>query len=203
MWGSPPVDAAATATVAANSTKPTRTILRTCSSLSRVTGVGTRRTKLRIAGVVVLAVAIAVAASSTAWASKTSARHATATVTVKTKRIKKLGVVLVNSKGLTLYMFVRDKQKKVTCTSNACVTAWPPLKIKKGQKAVAAGAAKQSLLGKDPNPKGGFVVTYKHWPLYRYFADSQPGQATGQAIKLNGGFWYVLSPAGKVIRTQP
>jgi predicted lipoprotein with Yx(FWY)xxD motif len=148
-------------------------------------------------------VAIAVVAASAARASKTSARHATTSVTVKTKKIKKLGVVLVNGKGLTLYIFVRDKHKQVTCTSKACVTAWPPLKIKKGQKAVAAGAAKQSLLGKDKNPKGGFVVTYKHWPLYTYFADSKPGQANGQAINLNGGLWYVLSPAGKVIRTKP
>ena len=80
---------------------------------------------------------------------------------------------------------------------------WPPLKIKKGQKPTAGGAAKKKLLGTDKNPSGGRVVTYNRWPLYTYIADTKPGQATGQAIKLNGGYWYVLSPAGKVIRKKP
>ena len=57
--------------------------------------------------------------------------------------------------------------------------------------------------GSDPNPSGGRVVTYNHWPLYTYIVDKKPGQATGQALNLNGGLWYVLSPAGKVIRTKP
>jgi predicted lipoprotein with Yx(FWY)xxD motif len=123
-------------------------------------------------------------------------------VVVKTKTIPKLGTVLVNSKGLTLYMFVPDKQKKVTCVK-ACAKVWPPLKLPKGAKPAAAGKAKASLLGSDPNPSGGRVVTYNHWPLYIYIVDKKPGQATGQAINLNGGLWYVLSPAGKVIRTKP
>jgi Secreted repeat of unknown function len=59
------------------------------------------------------------------------------------------------------------------------------------------------LLGSDPDPSGGRVVTYAHWPLYAYVADTQPGSDKGQALNLNGGFWYVLSPAGKVIRTKP
>jgi hypothetical protein len=59
------------------------------------------------------------------------------------------------------------------------------------------------LLGSDANPIGGKVVTYNHWPLYTYVVDTKPGQATGQALNLNGELWYVLSPAGKVIRTKP
>ena len=51
-------------------------------------------------------------------------------------------------------------------------------------------------------PVGGRVVTYNKWPLYTYVADTKPGQATGQALNLNGGLWYVLAPSGKVIRTK-
>jgi predicted lipoprotein with Yx(FWY)xxD motif len=47
------------------------------------------------------------------------------------------------------------------------------------------------------------VVTYKGWPLYTYVADTAPGQATGQAVNLNGGLWYVISPDGKVITQKP
>ena len=58
------------------------------------------------------------------------------------------------------------------------------------------------LLGSDSNPSGGKVVTYAGWPLYTYVADTGPGTASGQAKNLNGGLWYVISPAGTVIKKQ-
>ena len=159
----------------------------------------TRRTKLRIAVLAVLASVIAVAASSSAFA---GAQHVAKAPVVQTKNVKGLGVILVNGSGRTLYMFKPDKQKRVTCKGQ-CAAIWPPMKLKAGQKATAAGAAKKSLLGSDPNPSGGRVVTYNRWPVYTYVADSKPGQATGQALNLNGGLWYVLSPSGKVITKKP
>jgi predicted lipoprotein with Yx(FWY)xxD motif len=161
----------------------------------------------RIALVVALAAVVAGLAAVCGASGSTSgvagARHVLGSATVKTRKVGKLGVVLVNRSGLTLYMFVRDKQKKVTCTSKACVTAWPPLKIKKGHSPTAGGAAKKKLLGVDKSPDGYRVVTYNHWPLYRYIADTKPGQATGQGLDLNGGLWYVLSPSGKIIKKTP
>jgi predicted lipoprotein with Yx(FWY)xxD motif len=139
---------------------------------------------------------------STSKSGVAGARHVVASATVKTRKVGKLGVVLVNGKGLTLYMFEPDHQKRVTC-KGSCAVVWPPLKLKKGQKPTAGGAAKQKLLGSDKNPSGGRVVTYNRWPLYTYVADSKPGQATGQAKNLNGGLWYVLSPSGKVIKKKP
>jgi len=158
----------------------------------------TRRTSLRIGAVALVVAVIAVVASSSAVASKSTV----AKPTVTTKKLRGLGVVLVNSRGRTLYMFVPDKQKRVTC-KGTCARYWPPLKLKKGQRPTAGGAARKKLLGSDPNPSGGRVVTYNRWPLYTYIADTKAGQATGQAIKLNGGYWYVLSPAGRVIKKKP
>ena len=132
----------------------------------------------------------------------TTAQAKAKTVLVSTRSVKGLGQVLVDAKGRTLYMFVPDKQKKVTCTGD-CAASWPPLKLPKGAKLAAGGKAKRSLLGSDPDPAGGRVVTYAHWPLYTYIADTKPGEATGQATNLNGGLWYVLSPAGKVIKKKP
>ena len=131
----------------------------------------------------------------------TTSAGMTAAVKISTRKLPKLGTVLVNAKGRTLYMFVPDKRKKVTCV-RACAKIWPPVKLPKGAKAVAAGKAKASLLGSDRNPAGGRVVTYNKWPLYTYVADTAPGQAKGQALNLNGGLWYVLSPSGKVIRMK-
>lgn len=146
-------------------------------------------------------VVLGVVGTSAAAPAARSAKRA-ASVVIKTKTLPKLGTVLVNSKGHTLYMFVPDKHKKVTCVAS-CAAIWPPVKLPKGAKATAAGQAKSSLLGSDPNPSGGRVVTYAHWPLYTYVADTKAGVAKGQALKLNGGLWYVLAPSGKVIRTKP
>jgi predicted lipoprotein with Yx(FWY)xxD motif len=108
----------------------------------------------------------------------------------------------VNAEGRTLYIFTPDKHEKVTCVAS-CAALWPPLKLSSGQKAVAGGEAKSSLLGSDPDPEGGEVATYAGWPLYTYAADSGAGTANGQGLNTNGGVWYVLSPAGKLIEKAP
>jgi predicted lipoprotein with Yx(FWY)xxD motif len=109
-----------------------------------------------------------------------------------------LGPVLVNGQGKVLYIFVPDNAKKVTCVGG-CAAVWPPLKLS-GAKASGTGPVNASLLGSDPDPSGGKVVTYAGWPLYTYVADTGPGTANGQAKNLNGGLWYVISPAGTVIK---
>jgi len=156
----------------------------------------TRRTPLRIGLVAALAAAVAVVAVG--WqgsaSSKAAAQRAASTATVQTKRLKGLGVVLVNSKGMTLYMFVPDHQKRVTC-KGSCAVIWPPLKVKKGQRPRAGGLARQRLLG-----TYGRVVSYNRWPLYTYITDKKPGQHTGQGVDNSGGKWYVLSPRGTVIK---
>lgn len=133
--------------------------------------------------------------------SRGAASTAAKTVTVTTRSVPGLGRILVNSRGYTLYMFVPDKQKKVTCVKG-CAVAWPPLKQPAGAKLVAAGGVKASLLGSDKNPAGGRVVTYNRWPLYTYIADRKPGKAAGQALNANGGLWYVLSSSGAVIKKK-
>ena len=157
--------------------------------------------KVRFLGVGTAAAAALVVAA-TALATESTQRSAKmAAARISTRKLPRLGTVLVNSKGRTLYMFVPDKRKKVTCV-RACAAVWPPAKLPAGAKPVAAGHAKASLLGSDPNPAGGRVVTYNKWPLYAYVSDTASGQAKGQALNLNGGLWYVLSPSGKVIRTK-
>lgn len=120
---------------------------------------------------------------------------------MSTASVNGLGPVLVNAQGKVLYTFAPDNAKKVTCVG-ACAAVWPPLKLS-GSKPVGSGSVKASLLGSDPNPSGGSVVTYAGWPLYTYVADSGPGTASGQAINLNGGLWYVISPSGTVIKKKP
>jgi predicted lipoprotein with Yx(FWY)xxD motif len=161
--------------------------------------VATRRTSLRFGVIVALAAAVGVSAAVWSGIGAASTRHVTKTPTVTTRKVGKLGVILVNSKGLTLYMFVPDKRKRVTCKGQ-CAVIWPPLKIKAGQKPTAGGKAKKSLLGTYKIAGGKRVVSYNRWPLYTYITDQKPGQTTGQGVDNSGGLWYVLSPSGKVIK---
>lgn len=157
--------------------------------------------KVLLLGIAAAAVGgLATGAATATVTTKTGAAKARV-VTISTRKLPKLGTILVNAKGLTLYMFVPDRRKRVTCV-HTCAAIWPPVKLPKGGKIRTTGRAKASLLGNDRDPTGGRVVTYNKWPLYTYLSDKRPGQATGQALKLNGGLWYVLNPSGKVIKTK-
>ena len=153
------------------------------------------RYRLRLLAVA-LVVALGLVAAAVAMAGAT---HSTSTATVSTRKISGLGVVLVNSKGRTLYVFMKDAQRRVTCTGS-CASFWPPLKWRSASKPTAGGTAKRALLGTDKNPSGGRVVTYNKWPLYTYSGDSGSGQAHGEGQNLNGGKWYVISPKGTLIK---
>ena len=143
--------------------------------------------------------------STTSTSKAPTSTPATAPTSAGTKissaTISGLGPVLVDAQGKTLYVFAPDNAKAVTCTGN-CAGVWPPVTLS-GSKAVAEGAVKASLLGSDPNPSGGRVVTYAGWPLYTYTGDGGPGTANGWTVDLNGGYWYVISPAGQVIKKTP
>ena len=107
-----------------------------------------------------------------------------------------LGRVLVDGRGRTLYLFEADKGKTSVCYGQ-CATFWPPLVIK-GKPAAGAGL-KASLLGVTMRKGGAHQLTYAGHPLYRFFKDAKPGQATGQGVDAFGGEWYVLSAAGRKI----
>jgi predicted lipoprotein with Yx(FWY)xxD motif len=111
-----------------------------------------------------------------------------------------LGRILVDARGRTLYLFARDRNGKSAC-SGSCAVYWPPL-IASGKPHAFAGA-KASLLGTTRRADGRRQVTYRHHPLYRYVADAQKGETSGQGLDLSGGKWWVLSPAGnKIVKSS-
>jgi predicted lipoprotein with Yx(FWY)xxD motif len=126
---------------------------------------------------------------------------APAKVTINAKQVGKFGNILVTSTGLVLYMFVPDNDKKVTCVS-LCAATWPPVFVASGGTVTAGAGVQQSMLGTDPDPAGGKVVTYDGWPLYGYTGDQSPGQTNGQAVNVNGGLWYVINTAGQPVKTS-
>lgn len=145
--------------------------------------------------------AAALAAVTVAGVAAAGSTKPNPAVEVGTARIAKLGSVLVNGHGQVLYMFAPDGRAKVTCNA-ACQRIWPPDVAPRIGVAKAIGGARQSLIGSDRNPVDGRrIVTYDGWPLYKYVLDNRPRLALGQNVALNGGFWWVLTPAGRVNQT--
>ena len=111
----------------------------------------------------------------------------------------KLGQIIVDGRGRTLYMFAADQGTTSNCY-NDCAGAWPPV-LTHGSPIAGTGAT-ASLLGTTARKDGTTQVTYAGHPLYYWVADRQPGDATGQALNNFGGPWYVLSPSGMEITTR-
>ena len=131
-----------------------------------------------------LVAALAVASSTTASRTKVAVAKSP------------LGRILVDSKGITLYDFVKDRGTPSSCYG-ACAALWPPLTTK--GKPVAGHGVRASLLGTTKRKDGKLEVTYNGHPLYYFVTDRKPGQTTGQGLNQFGGPWWVLSPAGKEI----
>ena len=114
-----------------------------------------------------------------------------ATIAVGSTR---LGQVLVDSKGRTVYLFAADSGTKSTCNSSACVQYWPPVLTTGAPQ--AGTRVNASLLGTTTRPDGTTEVTYAGHPLYYFISDNKAGDVTGQGINGFGGPWYVVSPSG-------
>src|ERR1035438_3356748 len=123
----------------------------------------------------VLAVAVAIAASAATVAgahSNPSAAHSSRAATVQLRHTR-LGNILVNSSGRTLYEFTRDHAKKNSCAAiSGCSSVWPSLKTS-GHPTAGTGI-KASLL----STTSGSQVTYAGHPLYTYSGDTGPGRTS-------------------------
>jgi predicted lipoprotein with Yx(FWY)xxD motif len=106
----------------------------------------------------------------------------------------KLGKIIVDAKGFTLYDFHKDKGTKSAC-SGACAKVWPPLTTSGAPK--AKNGAEASKLGTTRRSDGTTQVTYAGHPLYTYVSDKKPGDVTGNDFTSFGGEWYALTPAGE------
>lgn len=136
-----------------------------------------------------LAVVAALAILGTVAVADGSAASGNATVSI---RKTKLGTVLVDQQGRTLYLFMKDKNDKSAC-GGSCATFWPPL-LTNGKPNAGKGA-QSKLLGTTVR-KSGTQVTYAGHPLYMYAGDKKAGQTNGEGSKAFGAAWYVLAPNG-------
>lgn len=121
---------------------------------------------------------------------------------VGVKTAPRLGAVIVDADGMTLYdshgddpmLYQFDRSPVPTCFE-ACADTWPPLLTPRPP--VAIGGAEASLLGTIRRRDGYLQVTYDGHPLYRFAQDVLVGETNGNRIVSFGRSWHALEPDGE------
>ena len=108
----------------------------------------------------------------------------------------KLGKVLADGHGHTLYLFEKDRHAESACFS-ACAHAWPPLLT--SSTPTAGSGVSASKLGTTNRGNGVKQVTYNGHPVYRFVKDTRARQTNGEGLKAFGAEWYALSAAGRKV----
>ena len=108
----------------------------------------------------------------------------------------KLGRFIVDARGMTLYLFEKDKHGKSAC-SGACAKVWAPYET--SGKPIAGPGLSRAKIGTTKRAGGATQVTYGGHPLYHYDDDHKAGQIEGEGSKAFGAEWYIVAPSGKKI----
>ncbi|QPP09886.1 hypothetical protein G4Z16_29630 [Streptomyces bathyalis] len=123
-------------------------------------------------------------------ASGTSKRD-TPAKTLEVKRTAKLGDVVTDSNGWTLYRYDEDTASPSQSNCNGkCEKAWPPVPAKDAK--ASAGISKEQI-GKVKRSDGSWQLTLGGWPVYRFAKDAEPGDWEGHGVD---GMWNALAPDG-------
>jgi predicted lipoprotein with Yx(FWY)xxD motif len=129
----------------------------------------------------------AFSSAGSAGAVTSAPRAAVYTVMIETTP---LGKVLANGKGRTLYVSINDKTPNKSSCTGACAVAWPPLHVS-GKPTFGPGV-KASMFKVITRADHTTQLAVNGKPLYTWFQDTKPHQATGEAV--NG--FYAVRPNG-------
>jgi len=104
------------------------------------------------------------------------------TTVIKMTPSGKLGTIVTDSKGMTLYTYAKDTTGVSNC-SGGCLKAWPAYAAPSQNVTVPANVTviKRS--------DGTFQYAWKGMPLYYYISDTKAGDVTGNGV---GGVWSVV-----------
>jgi len=105
-------------------------------------------------------------------------------------RRTKLGRILTDQRGRTLYLFEKDTHGRSTCF-RACARVWPPALVRGRPRAGEGVVASKLTTTRRGSSKRQLV--YAGHPLYRMNADVRPGQTQGEGFLAT---WWIVSPSG-------
>src|SRR5215472_16884105 len=158
--------------------------------------VSSGRTRLRIllalpaAGAAAAALAACGSSGSPPGASSSGASTGHSAAAAGSLKTAKIGgaTVLTSAKGFTLYSFAPDTPTMSKCNGK-CAQNWPPVK----GPATAPGI--KGTFGTIKRSDGSVQATFDGHPLYRFVADTAPGQNKGNGLNAAGGLWHEITPS--------
>lgn len=125
--------------------------------------------------------------SATAAPAATIASTAPAAPATVAMRDSKLGAILVDANGMSLYAFDQDTAGATTSACVAkCATVWPALTV---SGAPTAGPGVTGQLSTPVSTSAGSQVAWNGKLLYRFSGDHAAGDTNGDGI---GGVWHVV-----------
>jgi predicted lipoprotein with Yx(FWY)xxD motif len=139
---------------------------------------------------IVFSMIVAACGYSGAAQTPSSAVPATGRETVRVANHPEFGQILVSADGKTLYTNTVDTPEALKCTNIACTGFWPPYTV---ETQPVAGEELQGSLGTVTRPDGALQLTYNDQPLYTFYEDRQPGDASGDGFTDFGGTWHVVA----------
>ncbi|WP_309116108.1 hypothetical protein [Saccharothrix sp.] len=120
------------------------------------------------------------------------AQQAATGLALTTASVGKLGTVLTDKDGMTLYRFDKDTAKPPTSNCDGdCAVKWPPLLVESENFEVQG--VDKALVGTVTRKDGTKQVTVAGWPLYLFAEDKVCGEAKGHGV---GGVWFAAEPDG-------
>jgi predicted lipoprotein with Yx(FWY)xxD motif len=147
-----------------------------------------------VAAVLVLAVGCG-GGSSDAQGTSSSGNGAASTAVLRPDS-GPFGEMLVDRRGRTIYVFAKDDPGSSSC-DGTCATNWPPVMAPEPVPSSLPGVS--ATVGATTRDDGSTQLTVADHPVYRFSGDTEPGQANGQGLTLDGGLWTVISPAGSPV----
>ena len=158
------------------------------------------QSKLAVNGVAAIALLAVSCGGSTPSTAGTTPSPAATGEKIAVASNAKLGQILVDESGMTVYVFLADTGTTSTCYTS-CAAIWPPV-LTTGTPQAGAGV-QASLLGTTTRTDGKVEVTYAGHPLYYFVKDKVTGDVTGQGINGFGALWWVVAPSGASITIKP
>ena len=99
--------------------------------------------------------------------------------------------ILVDQRGMTLYVFAIDKKNQSVCYGK-CAHFWPPVIAPTGTTVPATMPGIKGTFGATRRTDGKRQLTFDGAPLYTFLEDKKPGDMTGQGLFASRGYWWVV-----------
>jgi predicted lipoprotein with Yx(FWY)xxD motif len=121
-----------------------------------------------------------------------------AALSIKVYEDVKLGKVLVDGKGMVIYVFDKDTTDKSNCSGD-CLKNWPPVTVSDESAKPTAGEGVTASLGTITRDDGAYQVTVNGMPAYYFAKDTMPNESNGQGV---GSVWWVIAADGSKVTTK-